>query len=82
MTELRKLRWPILVFLVLLPAVPAGAQAVYGSIAGTVSDPSGAALPGVTVTITSIERSTSDTRRLQRLRPLRQGAPAPRRRTR
>jgi hypothetical protein len=61
MTELRsKLRWPLLVLVTLLPAAPAGAQAVYGSIAGTVTDPSGATLPGVTVTITSIERSTSD----------------------
>ncbi len=40
---------------------PAFAQAVYGSVAGTVNDPSGAALPGVTVTITSVERKTVDT---------------------
>lgn len=39
---------------------PAGAQAVYGSIAGTVQDSTGASVPGVTVTITSIERQTSD----------------------
>jgi hypothetical protein len=48
----------------LLAAVPgrtAFAQAVYGSIAGTVSDPSEAALPGVTVTVTSIDRKTSAT---------------------
>jgi len=46
----------------LTAAVPAAmAQAVYGSIAGTVVDPSGAALPGVTVTITSTERRTVDT---------------------
>ena len=36
-------------------------QAVYGSVAGTVSDPSGATLPGVTVTITSVERKTVHT---------------------
>jgi hypothetical protein len=36
------------------------AQAVYGSIAGTVTDESGGVLPGVTVTITSIERNTVD----------------------
>jgi hypothetical protein len=36
------------------------AQAVYGSIAGAVTDQQGAALPGVTVTITSVERQTSD----------------------
>jgi len=41
-------------------APPALAQAVYGSIAGTVTDPSAAALPGVTVTITSTERKTVD----------------------
>jgi hypothetical protein len=43
-----------------LPA-PAHAQAVYGSIAGTINDSTGAALPGVNVTITSVERQTSDT---------------------
>src|SRR5687767_8309498 len=42
-------------------APPARAQAVYGSIAGTVTDPSGAALPGVNITITSVERRTADT---------------------
>jgi len=39
----------------------AAAQAVYGSIGGTVSDNSGGVLPGVSVTITSLERQTSDT---------------------
>ena len=39
----------------------ASAQAVYGSIAGSVVDESGATLPGVSVTVTSIERKTSDT---------------------
>ena len=45
---------------VLVPA-PSAAQAVYGSIGGTVKDPSGAVLPGVTVVITSNARQTSDT---------------------
>src|SRR5262245_56335454 len=37
------------------------AQAVYGSISGTVLDNSGGALPGVTVNITSVDRKTVDT---------------------
>ncbi len=36
------------------------AQAVYGSISGTIVDNSGGTLPGVTVTITSVERKTVD----------------------
>ena len=39
---------------------PLRAQAVYGSIGGTVTDPSGAVLPGVTVNITSLTRQTTD----------------------
>ncbi len=39
----------------------ARAQAVYGSIAGTIQDSTGAALPGVNVTVTSNERKTTDT---------------------
>ena len=42
------------------PALPARAQAVYGSIAGSVLDTTGASLPGVSVTITSVERKTAD----------------------
>jgi outer membrane receptor protein involved in Fe transport len=53
-----------LLFAVVAPllsfAPPAFAQAVYGSIAGTVSDPSGGMLPGVTVTITNLDRKTVD----------------------
>ncbi|HXG66108.1 MAG TPA: TonB-dependent receptor, partial [Blastocatellia bacterium] len=41
-------------------AASARAQAVYGSISGTVTDPTGAVVSGATVTITSVERKTSD----------------------
>jgi len=44
----------------LLP-LPAGAQAVYGSIAGVVNDASGAPIPGASVTVKSTERQTEDT---------------------
>ena len=57
-------RWlscAVLAAVVLAAAGPAHAQAVYGSISGTVTDPSGAALPGANVTITGLERHTTDT---------------------
>jgi hypothetical protein len=44
----------------IIPTTPSFAQAVYGSISGTIVDNSGGALPGVTVTITSVERKTVD----------------------
>src|SRR5260370_21176797 len=39
-------------------AIDARAQAVYGSIAGVVTDTSGAAVPGANVVITSVQRKT------------------------
>src|SRR5919197_1444428 len=42
-------------------SMDARAQAVYGSIAGTVTDVNGAVVPNATVQITSVERKTSDT---------------------
>jgi len=44
----------------IVPSAPATAQAVYGSIAGTVTDSSGATVPGVIITIASVERNTAD----------------------
>jgi hypothetical protein len=52
---------PLCTCLLALAPAAAAAQAVYGSISGTVTDGSGAILPGVSVTITSLERRTSDT---------------------
>src|SRR5262245_8235839 len=50
-----------LVYLTFACVVPsAHAQAVYGSISGTIKDNTGGVLPGVTVRITSIERQTAD----------------------
>src|ERR1041385_3463470 len=57
--------WSRVIWLALLFALgttPSSfAQAVYGSISGTVVDNSGGALPGVNVTVTSVERKTVDT---------------------
>jgi hypothetical protein len=50
----------LLLAIIAMP-VSVRAQAVYGSISGTVTDPSGAVVSGATVTITSVERKTSDT---------------------
>lgn len=49
----------LLVAAALAPRVRA--QAVYGSISGTVTDATGAVVPTATVTIRSIERNTTDT---------------------
>ncbi len=47
--------------LALLVPLPASAQAVYGSIFGTVTDPTGAAIPNAKVTVLNTRKGTSDT---------------------
>ena len=49
------------VFLVALTPALTFAQAVYGSILGTATDPQGAAVPGAKVTVTNQRKGTSDT---------------------
>src|SRR6185295_11490776 len=51
---------PVVSAMMMLAPSPASAQAVYGSISGIITDPTGAVVPGATVTITSVERKTSD----------------------
>jgi hypothetical protein len=62
---MRRNRIPLLLLGLLLVlgafALEIRAQAVYGSISGTVTDSSGAVVPGASVTITDIERKTTDT---------------------
>src|SRR5919112_220621 len=59
-SRVASLLFPILL---LLFAIPHGAraQAVYGSISGAITDSTGGVMPGATVTVTSVERKTSDT---------------------
>jgi hypothetical protein len=45
----------------LAAALPAGAQAVYGSIFGTVTDTTGAAIPNATITVTDVSKNTTVT---------------------
>src|SRR4051812_12443879 len=52
---------PIFLCLSLFAPARARAQAVYGSISGSITDASGAVVPGASVTITSVARQTSDT---------------------
>jgi hypothetical protein len=47
--------------LAVLASSRANAQAVYGSVSGTITDTSGAVVPGATVTVTSADRKTGDT---------------------
>ena len=58
----RVLRVLVVLAIALMSSVStAAAQAVYGSISGTVSDATGGVLPGATVVVTSVERKTVDT---------------------
>lgn len=50
----------LLTAILLLAPSALHAQAVYGSISGTVKDSTGGVMPGVTITITSVERKTAD----------------------
>src|SRR5690349_23311608 len=49
----------LLGFLLLVPTQGLG-QAVYGSIFGTVTDPTGAVIPNAKVTVTDVRKGTSD----------------------
>lgn len=50
----------VVALLCLLPLAPlAHSQAIYGSIYGTVTDSSGAVVPGATVTVTDVRKGTS-----------------------
>ncbi len=60
-THLMRVAVALCALLVAAPDSEVAAQAVYGSIGGIVKDASGAAVPGATITITSIERKTVDT---------------------
>lgn len=51
----------MLLLAALVAAIPLSAQEVRASLAGVVSDPAGAAVPGVTVVLTSVERNVSTT---------------------
>jgi carboxypeptidase family protein/TonB-dependent receptor-like protein len=50
----------LLVAMICWSSTPAQAQAVYGSIIGTVTDSSGAAVPNATVTVTDVRKGTKD----------------------
>ncbi len=52
---LRRTQFVVLALLIVLTSVPAFAQTVTGTMKGTVTDRSGGALPGVTVTVRNLE---------------------------
>ena len=57
----RNVRFAILAWVVALASLsaPAMAQVLYGSLVGTITDESGLAVPGATVTITQAETNQS-----------------------
>ncbi len=68
----------LLAFSFAVCAPQAAAQAVFGSIFGTVLDPSGAAVPGAKVTVTSATKGTTGGDDEQRRRKLQRHPPYPR----
>ena len=57
----RNALWVAVAGVLLIPVRSASAQAVYGSVYGTVTDTTGAAVPNADVTITDVAKGTSDT---------------------
>jgi hypothetical protein len=51
----------LLLALLLIPASRSYAQAVFGSIVGTVTDPSGAIVPNATIVVTDVSKGTTQT---------------------
>src|ERR1700752_1454854 len=57
----RSMRLALLIFVTLVASVPAFSQANTGRILGTVTDQTGGAIRGATVTVTDTERGTTGT---------------------
>ncbi|MFZ0662907.1 MAG: TonB-dependent receptor [Acidobacteriaceae bacterium] len=58
---LRDMLLALSLLLWLAAALPAAAQAVYGSVFGTVTDTTGAVIPNATITVTDVSKNTSVT---------------------
>jgi hypothetical protein len=59
MREFQQVVRACLLILVMGGSIPAGAQTFQGSFSGTVTDPSGAVIPGSTVTAVELDRGFS-----------------------